>query len=339
MFTRFLMLADRPTLFWMPEITRYRDVDQRHFGHAGAWHAIGFGFDQCYRTLTSVTLVTPALGTPASGVLTNCSGTAASLTAGHVTTNANLTGVITFSGNTTSIASQTGTGTKFVVDTSPTLVTPTIGAATATSITFGGATFSTYATGSWTPSDQSGASLSFSVTTAKYVKIGNVVFIECFITFPSTASGATNQIRTLPFSVDDDGPTAVIRASAGVAGVIKSLAGTTNFQIVNATTGVALVNSAITTAQITFLDFISMLKKELLPCHDFETSPQKILSSAGLCLASVIGAHATDVAYTGTFQGTEGPASVSGGTTNKTYTRDMNTTGDRVSVQIVASTY
>jgi hypothetical protein len=31
---------------------------------------------------TSPTLVTPALGTPASGVLTNCSGTAASLTAG-----------------------------------------------------------------------------------------------------------------------------------------------------------------------------------------------------------------------------------------------------------------
>ena len=46
----------------------------------------------------------------------------------------NLTGVITSVGNVTSIASQTGTGTKFVVDTSPTLVTPNIGVATATSI-------------------------------------------------------------------------------------------------------------------------------------------------------------------------------------------------------------
>lgn len=73
-------------------------------------------------------------GTPSSITLTNASGTAASLTAGTVTTNANLTGVITSSGNATSIASQTGTGSKFVVDTSPTLVTPTIGAATATSI-------------------------------------------------------------------------------------------------------------------------------------------------------------------------------------------------------------
>jgi hypothetical protein len=46
----------------------------------------------------------------------------------------NLTGPITSVGAATSIASQTGTGTKFVVDTSPTLVTPVLGVATATSI-------------------------------------------------------------------------------------------------------------------------------------------------------------------------------------------------------------
>lgn len=36
-------------------------------------------------TLSSPTLTTPALGTPASGVLTNCTGTAAGLTAGNAT--------------------------------------------------------------------------------------------------------------------------------------------------------------------------------------------------------------------------------------------------------------
>ena len=46
----------------------------------------------------------------------------------------NLTGPITSVGNVTSIASQTGTGTKFVVDTSPTLITPALGVATATSV-------------------------------------------------------------------------------------------------------------------------------------------------------------------------------------------------------------
>jgi hypothetical protein len=53
---------------------------------------------------TSPTLVTPALGTPASGVMTNVTGTAAGLTAGNVTTNANLTGDITSVGNATAIA-------------------------------------------------------------------------------------------------------------------------------------------------------------------------------------------------------------------------------------------
>jgi hypothetical protein len=46
----------------------------------------------------------------------------------------NLTGPITSVANVTSVASQTGTGSKFVMDTSPTLVTPVLGVATATSI-------------------------------------------------------------------------------------------------------------------------------------------------------------------------------------------------------------
>ena len=60
----------------------------------------------------------------------NTTGSAAT-----VTTNANLTGVITSVGNATSIASQTGTGTKFVVDTSPTLITPNLGTPTSGVVT------------------------------------------------------------------------------------------------------------------------------------------------------------------------------------------------------------
>lgn len=55
---------------------------------------------------TSPTLVTPALGTPTALVGTNITGTASGLTAGTVTTNANLTGDVTSVGNATSI----GTG-------------------------------------------------------------------------------------------------------------------------------------------------------------------------------------------------------------------------------------
>jgi len=79
---------------------------------------------------TSPALVTPALGTPASGVVTNLTGTASGVTAGNVTTNANLTGPITSVGNATSVAAQTGTGSTFVMNTSPTLVTPLLGTPT-----------------------------------------------------------------------------------------------------------------------------------------------------------------------------------------------------------------
>lgn len=61
---------------------------------------------------TSPTLVTPLLGTPTSGVLTNCTGTAPGLTAGTVTTNANLTGYTTSSGNTTTTLKVQGTTTN-----------------------------------------------------------------------------------------------------------------------------------------------------------------------------------------------------------------------------------
>lgn len=86
----------------------------------------------------SPTLVTPALGTPASGVATNLTGTAAGLTAGNVTTNADLTGAITSTGNATVLGSfssanlagaltdETGTGAA-VFAVSPALTgTPTI---------------------------------------------------------------------------------------------------------------------------------------------------------------------------------------------------------------------
>lgn len=71
----------------------------------------------------------------ASSFIGNLTGNADTATlASTVTTNANLTGPITSVGNATAIASQTGTGTKFVVDNTPTLITPEIGAATGISL-------------------------------------------------------------------------------------------------------------------------------------------------------------------------------------------------------------
>lgn len=85
---------------------------------------------------TSPTLVTPLLGTPQSGVLTSCTGLPIStgvsgLGAGVATflatpSSANLAAAVT---------GETGTG-ALVFGTSPTLVTPTLGAASATSVAY-----------------------------------------------------------------------------------------------------------------------------------------------------------------------------------------------------------
>jgi hypothetical protein len=94
----------------------------------------------------SPTLVTPALGTPSALVGTNITGTASGLTAGNVTTNANLTGAVTSVGNATSLGSfssanllgaltdETGSGSA-VFATSPTLVTPILGTPTSGTLT------------------------------------------------------------------------------------------------------------------------------------------------------------------------------------------------------------
>jgi hypothetical protein len=110
------------------------------------------------KTLTSPTLTAPALGTPASGVMTNVTGTASGLTAGNVTTNANLTGHVTSVGNAavlgsftssqlaTALTDETGSGAA-VFGTSPaittSLTTPSTTFAlvntTATTVNFAGA--------------------------------------------------------------------------------------------------------------------------------------------------------------------------------------------------------
>ena len=78
-------------------------------------------------SLTSVgTLVNLTVTNPILGSITGSSGSTTG-NAATVTTNANLTGLITSVGNTTAIASQTGTGSTFVMNTSPTLITPALG--------------------------------------------------------------------------------------------------------------------------------------------------------------------------------------------------------------------
>jgi len=83
---------------------------------------------------TSPTLVTPALGTPSSGTLTNCTGLPISTGVSGLATNvATFLATPSSSNLAAAVTDETGSG-ALVFATSPTLVTPTLGVATATSV-------------------------------------------------------------------------------------------------------------------------------------------------------------------------------------------------------------
>lgn len=123
---------------------------------------------------------------------------------GNDATNANLTGVITSVGNATSIASQTGTGTKFVTDTSPTLVTPVLGAATATSLNG-----NTFTTGTYT----------LTGTAAKTLNFTNTITLSgtdsTTMTFPTTSATLARTDAANTFTGIQTFNTAVAVASGG----------------------------------------------------------------------------------------------------------------------------
>lgn len=114
-------------------------------------------------------------------------GIAASIA--QVTTNPRLTGVIG--------TSTTGSG-AVVLQTSPTLTTPTLGVATATSINFGGTALSTYTEGTWTPS--LGGNATYGIQTGSYTKIGNIVCVKMDLQVGTLGTGSTSTISGLPFS-------------------------------------------------------------------------------------------------------------------------------------------
>ncbi len=106
----------------------------------------------------------------------------------------------------TSLSGQTGTGT-FVGATTPTLVTPVLGAATATSINFGGSTLSSYVSEtSWTPvftfATPGNLSVAYATQVGIYTRIGNLVYLNFNILFTPTftTSSGLASITGLPFT-------------------------------------------------------------------------------------------------------------------------------------------
>jgi len=156
---------------------------------------------------------------------------------------------------------NTGTGNN-VLATSPTLTTPTLGVASATSINFGGTALANYVQGTWTPADNSGAGLSFTGVSGSYTRIGNVVIASCNFNYPSTASGANASISGLPLSGGGSGKiggTVVYTTASTLRYVLMNGGGGagTTANLYNSS-GAAITNSALSTT-VVYLQFIYLI--------------------------------------------------------------------------------
>lgn len=163
------------------------------------------------------------------------------------------------------LSGQTGTGT-FVGSTSPSLTTPNIGAASATSINFGGSTLSTYtAATSWTPTFTFGTvgnlSVSYAIQTGYYLQVGGVVFFQFALEFTPTFTTSSGNaiIASFPITVNSltsnmttiliNNSTNLTYATGCTALNGQMTASSTNMTLVN--TGSAKNEATLTTANFT----------------------------------------------------------------------------------------
>ncbi len=159
------------------------------------------------------------------------------------------TGITSFGTGVATALGQNVTGSGGIaLATSPTFVTPVLGAATATSINFGQTTLNLYQEGTWTPTDTSGASLTFSTAVGTYTRIGRMVVASCQIVYPSTVSGAGAQIGGLPFTVANNNAMLGGLVMFSTVTTLKYTLAVPNTTTANLyiNTGAAILNSAMT---------------------------------------------------------------------------------------------
>lgn len=117
-----------------------------------------------------------------------------------------------------------------------------------------GAGIASPAVSTWTPTDASGASLTFGTVSANYTRYGNVVVASATLIYPSTADTSSAKIGGLPVTAGSGpGPIFIILNNGGsipTAGFVT--ASNTTFVIVNSTSAAAVTNANLSGIRLNF---------------------------------------------------------------------------------------
>src|SRR6185436_3984605 len=114
-------------------------------------------------------------------------------------------------------------------------------------------TLDDYEEGTWTPTDGSGASLSLTVSTAQYVKVGQIVNAAADITYPSTANGSQATISGLPFTNQTTNASGAMINYSNYSADFRGLVTSGGTQVLfYKLTGASLLNSDLSTLIVRF---------------------------------------------------------------------------------------
>lgn len=141
------------------------------------------------------------------------------------------TGITSFGTGVATALGQNVTGSGgIVLATSPTLITPILGVAAATSINFGGSALNNYTDSTFTPTMTCGSpgdlSVAYANQTGIYTRIGSMVYANIRIQFTPTFTTASGQVQIagLPFAVQAGN-------GIGWSGSISFFAGSPTFPV------------------------------------------------------------------------------------------------------------
>jgi len=112
-----------------------------------------------------------------------------------------------------------------------------------------------YEEGTWTPTDTSGASLTFSAATGTYTKIGRLVTLIIRVVYPSTVSASSAKIGNFPFANDGTSSGGFLNGTDAALNLNFRIDTTTSTHISSGGTYTAVTNAnlSLKEVQLTFI--------------------------------------------------------------------------------------